>query len=132
MFDERFKIELNFFKLAQACRRSEVAKRCRSAAPLATAEQRRHYRSPDLRGHGIATVYRPDATGVIRLRTTGSDPAAATGGSAGVGTKTATLADGKREYKVRKIANNDRPELTATKIIVSGGRALAAARISAK
>jgi electron transfer flavoprotein alpha subunit len=62
-------------------------------------------------------------TKVITVRATGFD-AAAQGGSAAVETIAAVADSGKTAYKGSEIAKNDRPELTAAKIIVSGGRAL--------
>ena len=64
------------------------------------------------------------ATKVITVRTTGFDPAAATGGAATVDVVAAVADAGKSVFLGSEIAKNDRPELTAAKIIVSGGRAL--------
>ena len=61
------------------------------------------------------------------MRTTGFDAAAATGGSAAVEAIATVSDDGKSTYVGSEIAKNDRPELTAAKIIVSGGRALGSA-----
>ena len=82
------------------------------------------FKRPIYAGNAIATVQSTDAKHVVTVRTTGFDPAAATGGSAAVEAATAALGDGKSEFKGSEIAKNDRPELTAAKIIVSGGRAL--------
>jgi electron transfer flavoprotein alpha subunit len=85
------------------------------------------FERPIYAGNAVATVQGTDATHVITVRTTGFDPAAATGGSAAVET-TAALADsGKSTFMGSEIAKSDRPELTAAKIIVSGGRALGSA-----
>ena len=85
------------------------------------------FERPIYAGNAIATVQSTDAIHVITVRTTGFDPAAATGGSAAVET-TAALADsGKSTFMGSEIAKSDRPELTAAKIIVSGGRALGSA-----
>ena len=65
-----------------------------------------------------------DATKVITVRTTGFDPAAATGGQATVQSLTAVADNGSSVFEGSQIAKNDRPELTAAKIIVSGGRAM--------
>ncbi len=82
------------------------------------------FERPIYAGNAIATVQSADAVKVITVRTTGFDPAAASGGSAAV-TSVAAVADGGKSAFVRsEIAKNDRPELTAAKIIVSGGRAL--------
>jgi electron transfer flavoprotein alpha subunit len=75
-------------------------------------------------GNAIATVQSLDATKVITVRTTGFDPAAASGGSAAVETIAAVPASGSATFLGSEIAKLDRPELTAAKIIVSGGRAL--------
>ena len=68
-----------------------------------------------------------DTTKVLTVRTTGFDPAAATAGTAAVEVLTAAADVGKASFLGSEIAKNDRPELTAAKIIVSGGRALGSA-----
>lgn len=82
------------------------------------------FERPIYAGNAIATVQSLDAVKVITVRTTGFDPAAATGGSASVESITAVGASDKASFMGSEIAKNDRPELTAAKIIVSGGRAL--------
>jgi electron transfer flavoprotein alpha subunit len=85
------------------------------------------FERPIYAGNAIATVQSLDAIKVITVRTTGFDPAAATGGSAAIETATATADSGKSSFVGSEIAKLDRPELTAAKIIVSGGRALGSA-----
>ena len=82
------------------------------------------FERPIYAGNAIATVQSTDATRVITVRTTGFDPAAATGGSASVETVAAVADSGRSAFLGSEIAKSDRPELTAAKIIVSGGRAL--------
>jgi electron transfer flavoprotein alpha subunit len=82
------------------------------------------FERPIYAGNAIATVQSSDATKVITVRTTGFDAAVATGGSAAVESAAAQADSGKSTFKGSEIAKNDRPELTAAKIIVSGGRAL--------
>ena len=82
------------------------------------------FERPIYAGNAIATVQATDATKVLTVRTTAFDPAAATGGSATVETLAAQAASANVSYLGSEIAKNDRPELTAAKIIVSGGRAL--------
>jgi electron transfer flavoprotein alpha subunit len=82
------------------------------------------FERPIYAGNAIATVQSTDATKVITVRTTGFDAAAVSGGSASVETAAAQADSGKSSFKGSEIAKNDRPELTAAKIIVSGGRAL--------
>ena len=85
------------------------------------------FERPIYAGNAIATVQSADATKVITVRTTGFDAAAASGGSAAVETVSATAYSGKSSFVGQEIAKSDRPELTAAKIIVSGGRALGSA-----
>jgi electron transfer flavoprotein alpha subunit len=82
------------------------------------------FERPIYAGNAMATVQSLDATKVVTVRTTGFDPAAATGGSASVETLAAVGASAQSAFMGSEIAKNDRPELTAAKIIVSGGRAL--------
>src|SRR5258706_2217080 len=82
------------------------------------------FERPIYAGNAIATVQSLDAIKVITVRTTGFDPAAASGGSAAIETLTSVADSGKSTFVGSEIAKNDRPELTAAKIIVSGGRAL--------
>ncbi len=82
------------------------------------------FERPIYAGNAIATVQSLDATKVITVRTTGFDPAAGSGGSAAVETLAAVADSGSSTFMGSEIAKSDRPELTAAKIIVSGGRAL--------
>ena len=85
------------------------------------------FERPIYAGNAIATVQSTDATKIITVRTTGFDPAPATGGSATVEVVAAAADSGKSTFVGSEIAKLDRPELTAAKIIVSGGRALGSA-----
>ena len=82
------------------------------------------FERPIYAGNAIATVQSADPVKVITVRTTGFDAAPAQGGSAGVQALVVQQASGKSRFVGSEIAKNDRPELTAAKIIVSGGRAL--------
>jgi electron transfer flavoprotein alpha subunit len=82
------------------------------------------FERPIYAGNAIATVQSADKVKVITVRTTGFDPAPATGGSAAVESASAVGDSGKSAFLGQEIAKSDRPELTAAKIIVSGGRAL--------
>ncbi len=85
------------------------------------------FERPIYAGNAIATVQSSDATKVITVRTTGFDAASATGGSAAVDSASAVADSGKSSYVGSELSKSDRPELTAAKIIVSGGRALGSA-----
>ena len=81
------------------------------------------FERPIYAGNAMATVQSLDAIKVLTVRTTGFD-AAALGGTAAIETVAAQAAPGNTTYLGSEIAKNDRPELTAAKVIVSGGRAL--------
>ena len=82
------------------------------------------FERPIYAGNAIAIVQSADAVKVLTVRTTGFDAAAATGGSAMVEIVAAVAASAKSTFVGSEIAKNDRPELTAAKVVVSGGRAL--------
>ena len=82
------------------------------------------FERPIYAGNAIATVQSLDAIKVITVRTTGFDAAPATGGNAAIEALSAVADSGLSSFMGSEIAKNDRPELTAAKIIVSGGRAL--------
>ena len=82
------------------------------------------FERPIYAGNAIATVQSGDSVKVLTVRTTGFDAAAASGGSAAVESTTAVADSGLSTFLGSEIAKNDRPELTAAKIIVSGGRAM--------
>ena len=81
------------------------------------------FERPIYAGNAIATVQSTDAIKVITVRTTGFD-AAGTGGSAAIENITVVADSGKSAFVSREFAKSDRPELTAAKVIVSGGRGL--------
>ncbi|HEU4819035.1 electron transfer flavoprotein subunit alpha/FixB family protein [Janthinobacterium sp.] len=85
------------------------------------------FERPIYAGNAIATVQSGDKIKVITVRTTGFDAAAATGGSAATETIAAVADNGKSAFVGRELAKSDRPELTAAKIIVSGGRGMGSA-----
>ena len=80
------------------------------------------FERPIYAGNAIATVKSEDKIKVITVRGTAFDPAAAEGGSAAVETLPAVADAGLSQFVSRELTKSDRPELTAAKIIVSGGR----------
>jgi electron transfer flavoprotein alpha subunit len=84
------------------------------------------FERPIYAGNAIATVQSLDPVKVITVRTTGFDAAGA-GGSAAIDVLSGVADSGKSTFMGSEIAKSDRPELTAAKIIVSGGRALGSA-----
>ncbi|GAB3374159.1 electron transfer flavoprotein subunit alpha/FixB family protein [Massilia agri] len=84
------------------------------------------FERPIYAGNAIATVQSGDSVKVITVRGTAFD-AAATGGSAAIEQVSAVADSGKSAFVGRELAKSDRPELTAAKIIVSGGRGIGSA-----
>lgn len=81
------------------------------------------FERPFYAGNAIATVQSSDAIKVITVRTTTFD-SAAEGGAATVENVTAVADSGKSSFVSRELATSARPELTAAKIVVSGGRGM--------
>ncbi len=94
---------------------------------ITKVESQDTFERPIYAGNAIATVQSLDSVKVITVRTTGFDPAAAAGGSAAIDVVSGVADSGKSIFMGSEIAKSDRPELTAAKIIVSGGRALGSA-----
>jgi electron transfer flavoprotein alpha subunit len=82
---------------------------------------------PIYAGNALATVQSKDRIKVITVRTTGFDAVAATGGNATIESATAQPDSGLSSLVGRELTKSERPELTAARIIVSGGRAIGSA-----
>ncbi|MFD2884516.1 electron transfer flavoprotein subunit alpha/FixB family protein [Pseudomonas lini] len=82
------------------------------------------FKRPIYAGNAIATVQSNAAVKVITVRATGFDPVAAEGGSAAVEAVAAAHDAGTSSFVGEELAKSDRPELTAAKIVVSGGRGM--------
>jgi electron transfer flavoprotein alpha subunit len=82
---------------------------------------------PIYAGNALATVKSSDAKKVITVRAASFDPAPATGGSAGIEAAPSVADPGLSSFLGAEIAKSERPELTAAKIVVSGGRAMGSA-----
>ena len=79
---------------------------------------------PIYAGNALATVKSKDFIKVITVRTTGFDAAPATGGSASIEKTQAPNDSGLSSFVSREVSKSERPELTAAKIVVSGGRGM--------
>jgi electron transfer flavoprotein alpha subunit len=82
------------------------------------------FERPIYAGNAIQTVQSKDAKKVVTVRTA-SFASAAEGGSAKVEAVASAGNAGSSTFVSQEIVKSDRPELTAAKIVVSGGRALA-------
>ncbi|MBM3593770.1 MAG: electron transfer flavoprotein subunit alpha/FixB family protein [Alphaproteobacteria bacterium] len=82
---------------------------------------------PIYAGNALATVKSADAKKVITVRAASFDPVPAEGGVAPI-EAAATAADpGLSRFLGAEIVKSERPELTAARIVVSGGRAMGSA-----
>jgi electron transfer flavoprotein alpha subunit len=85
------------------------------------------FERPIYAGNAIATVQSRDAIKVITVRTTGFDPAVNTGGNAAIEKISAVADSAISTFVSKEINQSDRPELSAAKVVVSGGRGLGSA-----
>jgi len=83
------------------------------------------FKRPIYAGNVIATVQSSDAIKLLTVRGTAFDGAAAEGGSAAIEAIGSSHSAGISEFVGEEVAASDRPELTAAKIVISGGRGMA-------
>ena len=79
---------------------------------------------PIYAGNVLATVRSLDAVKVITVRTTGFAAAPATGGTASIEAVSTAPDSGLTVFEGQEVTKSDRPELTAARIVVSGGRGM--------
>jgi electron transfer flavoprotein alpha subunit len=82
---------------------------------------------PIYAGNAMATVRSADAKKVITVRAASFDPVPAEGGSAPIEAAATAGDPGLSRFLGSEIVKTERPELTAARIIVSGGRAMGSA-----
>jgi electron transfer flavoprotein alpha subunit len=82
------------------------------------------FKRPIYAGNAIATVQSTDAIKVVSVRGTAYDPAAASGGSGVVETLSAAHDAGSSRFIKEEIVKSERPELTAARVVISGGRGM--------
>ncbi len=82
------------------------------------------FKRPIYAGNAIATVQSSDAIKVVTVRHTAFDAVSAEGGSASVESVDATHDAGISEFVGEEIVKLDRPELSAARVVVSGGRGM--------
>ncbi|BBK40212.1 electron transfer flavoprotein subunit beta [Allostella vacuolata] len=79
---------------------------------------------PIYAGNALATVQSKDAVKVITVRTTGFGPAAAEGGNAAIESAAGAGDAGQSSFVGNELSKSERPELTAARVVVSGGRGM--------
>ncbi len=82
------------------------------------------FERPIYAGNAIATVQSSDAVKVITVRGTAFEAAAATGGSGTVESVGGTGDAGLSSFVGAELTKSERPELTAARVVVSGGRGM--------
>ena len=82
------------------------------------------FQRPIYAGNAIATVQSKDSIKVATVRGTAFDSAASEGGSATIENVTTGGNPGKSAFVSQQLSKSERPELTAARIIVSGGRGM--------
>ena len=82
------------------------------------------FERPIYAGNCIATVQSSDSIKVVTVRTTGFDACEASGGNAELTAIDNDTDAGVSSFVKEEIAESDRPELTATDVVISGGRGM--------
>ena len=82
------------------------------------------FKRPVYAGNGIATVQSGDAKKVVSVRGTAFDPVPAQGGTASVEAVSSAHEAGLSAFVGEELAKSERPELTAARVVVSGGRGM--------
>jgi electron transfer flavoprotein alpha subunit len=82
------------------------------------------FERPIYAGNAIATVQSKDAVKVVTVRGTAFEAAATSGGSAQVETVASAGDPGLSSFLSAELSKSERPELTAARIVISGGRGM--------
>src|SRR5690554_83229 len=82
------------------------------------------FKRPIYAGNAIATVQSEDSIKVITVRTTAFDAVAAEGGSASVEATDKVVNNALAEFVGEELAESERPDLTAARVVISGGRGM--------
>ena len=89
---------------------------------IIAVESAKTFKRPIYAGNAIATVESSESIVVATVRGTAFDPVANTGGSAAVEAVADVQDAGISQFISEEIVKSERPELTAARIVVSGGR----------
>ncbi|GAN77927.1 electron transfer flavoprotein subunit alpha/FixB family protein [Acidisphaera rubrifaciens] len=81
---------------------------------------------PIYAGNALATVKSSDAKKVITVRAASFDPVAPEGGSAAIADAPAAANPGTSSFVSAELSKSERPELTAARVVISGGRGMQA------
>jgi electron transfer flavoprotein alpha subunit len=79
---------------------------------------------PIYAGNAMATVRSSDARKVITVRASSFDPTPAEGGNATIEDAPAVAVEGRSRFVSAELSKSERPELTAARVVISGGRGM--------
>ena len=79
---------------------------------------------PIYAGNGMATVKSSDSQKIITVRAASFDPVAAEGGSAPIEAVSVGDLPGLSKFVSTELSKSERPELTAARVVISGGRGM--------
>lgn len=91
---------------------------------ISAVESADTFKRPIYAGNAVATVQSDDAIKVITVRGTAFDGVGAEGGSATVENLDVIKDAGTSSFVGEEVAKSDRPDLTAAKVVISGGRGM--------
>ncbi|MFS1523624.1 FAD-binding protein [Microbulbifer sp. 2304DJ12-6] len=91
---------------------------------IITVESADTFKRPIYAGNVVATVQSSDTIKVISVRATAFDAVAAEGGSATIESIDSADDAGVSSFVGEELAKSDRPELTAARVVISGGRGM--------
>jgi len=97
---------------------------CQQISEIIAVDSPDTFVRPIYAGNALATVKSADPIKVITVRTTAFDAVAAGGGAAAVESVAAPADSGLSSFVGREVAKSERPELTAARAVVSGGRGM--------
>ncbi|MFY9317184.1 MAG: FAD-binding protein [Burkholderiales bacterium] len=97
---------------------------CQQISEIIAVESADTFVRPIYAGNALATVQSKDPIKFITVRATGFDAVAATGGSAPIEKAESPGDSGLSSFVGREVQKSERPELTAARVVVSGGRGM--------
>ena len=91
---------------------------------ISSVESPDTFKRPIYAGNIIATVQSSDSIKVLTVRTTAFEAVSAEGGTASIETLTSIHDSGTSTFISEELAVSERPELTAARVVVAGGRGM--------
>lgn len=102
--------------------RAAALKDCQPLSDVIAIDSESTFKRPIYAGNVIATVSSSDPIKFLTIRGTAFDAVGAEGGNAAVEDIATTAEQNLSAFDSQELATSDRPELTAARVVVSGGR----------